>query len=238
MVKKMKVGVLYSGGKDSTYAAYLAKKQGHDLTCLITMKPESSESYLFHYPAISWTKLQAQSLCLPLVTSNVKTVGESEVIELKKLIKKAQKQYNFDGIVTGGLTSRYQKNRFEMVCTELNLKVINPSWMVNQEKYMENIVKSGFKIMIVSVAAEGLDKSWLGRIITTDVVTELKKLNSRFGINISFEGGEAETFTLDCPLFTHLIEVQKKKIHWFNYYGFLEIKTARLMEKSLNSQKS
>lgn len=226
------MGVLFSGGKDSTYAAYLAKQQGHDLTCLITMIPESNESYLFHYPTIAWTKLQAQALNLPIITSNVTTVGEKEVGELANLIKKAKNQYHFDGIVTGGLSSKYQKDRFEKVSTELSLEAISPSWMVNQEEYMMNIVKSGFKIMIVGVAAEGLDKSWLGRIITNDIITELKNLNSRFGINIAFEGGEAETFTLNCPLFTHLIKVQKMKKHWFNYYGFLEIKEAKLVEKA------
>jgi predicted ATP pyrophosphatase (TIGR00289 family) len=110
--------------------------------------------------------------------------------------------------------------------------------MVNQEDYMMNIVQEGFKVMIVGVAAEGLDKSWLGRIITTDTIKELKNLNNRFGINIAFEGGEAETFTLDCPLFNQRIEVQKIKTHWFNYYGFLEIKNARLIDKTFNAQKS
>lgn len=234
----MKVGILYSGGKDSTYAAYRAKQLGHDLTCLITMIPESSESYLFHYPAISWTELQAQSLNLPIITSNVATVGESEVSELAIVIKKAKEKYNFDGIVTGGLASKYQKDRFEKVCNEINLKALSPFWMVNQEDYMMNIVQEGFKVMIVGVAAEGLDKSWLGRIITTDTIKELKNLNNRFGINIAFEGGEAETFTLDCPLFNQRIEVQKIKTHWFNYYGFLEIKNARLIDKTFNAQKS
>ena len=29
----------------------------------------------------------------------------------------------------------------------------------------------------------------------------LRKLNSKFGMNVCGEGGEYETFTLDCPLF-------------------------------------
>ena len=28
----MKAGILFSGGKDSCYAAYLTKKEGHELT--------------------------------------------------------------------------------------------------------------------------------------------------------------------------------------------------------------
>jgi uncharacterized protein (TIGR00290 family) len=111
----LKVGVLYSGGKDSTYAAYIAKKQGYELTCLITMMPESSESYLFHYPNIAWTDLQSQALDVPIVKTKLKTVGESEVQELAKAIKKAKEKHFFEGVVTGGLASRYQKDRIEAV---------------------------------------------------------------------------------------------------------------------------
>ena len=234
----MKVGILYSGGKDSTYAAYIAKQQGHELTCLITMIPESSESYLFHYPNIDWTDLQSQALDIPIVKTNLRTVGESEVQELAKAIKKAKEKHFFEGIVTGGLASVYQKDRIEAVCNEAGLEAISPSWMTDPEEYMRNIINSGFKVMIVGVAAEGLDMNWLGRIINEEMIDELKELNHRFEININFEGGEAETYTLDSPLFKKRIEIQEMKMHWFNNYGFLEIKDARLVDKALNTQKS
>ena len=234
----MKVGVLYSGGKDSTYAAYIAKKQGYELTCLITMMPESSESYLFHYPNIAWTDLQSQALDVPIVKTKLKTVGESEVQELAKAIKKAKEKHFFEGIVTGGLASVYQKDRIEAVCNEVGLKTFSPSWMTDPEEYMQNIIKSGFKVMIVGVAAEGLDINWLGRIITEEMIDELKKLKSCFDININFEGGEAETYTLDSPIFKKRIEVQQMKKYWFHNYGFLEIKAAKLVDKTLNTQKS
>ncbi len=234
----MKVGILFSGGKDSTYAAYIAKKQGHELTCLITMMPESSESYLFHYPNIAWTDLQSKALGVPLVKTKLKTVGESEVHELANAIKKAKEKHFFEGIVTGGLASRYQKDRIEKVCNDAGLKALSPSWMMDPEEYMLNIIKSGFKVMIVGVAAEGFDINWLGRIINEEMIDELKKLNRRFEININFEGGEAETYTLDSPIFKKRIEVEKTKKHWFKDYGFLEIKAARLVKKALNAQKS
>ena len=53
----MKVAVLFSGGKDSTYAAYLAKQSGHDLQCLVTANPYSAESKLLHHPNIRLTSL-------------------------------------------------------------------------------------------------------------------------------------------------------------------------------------
>jgi Predicted ATPases of PP-loop superfamily len=36
----MKLASLFSGGKDSMYAIYLAQKQGHQVTCLLSVFPK------------------------------------------------------------------------------------------------------------------------------------------------------------------------------------------------------
>ena len=76
---KKRVGVLFSGGKDSTYAAWLAKKEGHELACLITLYSENPESYMFHTPSISKTKKQAELMNLPLITRITKGIKEEEL---------------------------------------------------------------------------------------------------------------------------------------------------------------
>ena len=52
----MKLACFFSGGKDSTYAIHLAKKQGHDIVCLLSIFPKSEESHLLHHPNLKWTK--------------------------------------------------------------------------------------------------------------------------------------------------------------------------------------
>ena len=61
----MKLASLFSGGKDSVYAIYLAQKQGHDVVCLLSVIPKSDESHLLHHPNIQWTKLQSKSMNIP-----------------------------------------------------------------------------------------------------------------------------------------------------------------------------
>ncbi|RLI86224.1 MAG: ATP-binding protein, partial [Candidatus Altiarchaeales archaeon] len=39
----MRLAALTSGGKDSLYAVYLARKEGHDIRYLLSMIPESHE---------------------------------------------------------------------------------------------------------------------------------------------------------------------------------------------------
>src|SRR3990167_9462174 len=48
----MKLGVLFSGGKDSTFATFLAKEYGHDVSCLISIISQNKESFMFHTPKI------------------------------------------------------------------------------------------------------------------------------------------------------------------------------------------
>ena len=58
----MKLAALFSGGKDSTYSIYKVKQMGHDVKCLVTVFPKSSDSQLLHFPAIELTKLQSKTL--------------------------------------------------------------------------------------------------------------------------------------------------------------------------------
>ena len=41
---------------------------------------------------------------------------------------------------------------------------------------------------------------------------ELERLKDKFGVNVCGEGGEYETFTLDCPLFKHKLHVTNQEI--------------------------
>ena len=56
-----KCAVLFSGGKDSCYSAYLAKQKGYELTCLISIFSENKESYMFHTPSIKKVEQQAEA---------------------------------------------------------------------------------------------------------------------------------------------------------------------------------
>ena len=73
----MKLASLFSGGKDSAYAIYLAQKQGHEIKCLLSVFPKSDESHLLHYPNIELTKLQSESMNIPqlTITSNSDQTG-------------------------------------------------------------------------------------------------------------------------------------------------------------------
>ena len=211
----MNVAALFSGGKDSTYAIYKAQQSNHKVSCLVTIFPESEESVLLHYPNSEITKLQAQSMDIPQIY--VKSNSSDTPAELKlldTLLKKAKDDYMVEGLIHGGLISQFQKNNFNRVCQDNNLEFISPLWGSNHKEYLKELVQSGFRIIITSVSADGLDDKWLGEELSMDNIDKLTKMSEKFGFNLNFEGGEAETLVVDCPLFRYPIKIKKSQKIW------------------------
>ena len=212
----MKLAALISGGKDSIYAVFRASKE-HKIACLISFKSKRSDSYMFHIPNIDLVKLQAKAMNLPLIFMESSGIKEKELEDIKKALKIAIKKYNIQGAVSGALASNYQKNRIDKICRELKLKSIAPLWHINPEQYLKDLIKNKFEIVITGIAAEGLNESMLGKKMDQSLIEELKKINETIGIHIAFEGGEAETLVLDCPLFKQKLKIKKAKIEMENY---------------------
>ncbi|HWY36305.1 MAG TPA: diphthine--ammonia ligase [Nitrosopumilaceae archaeon] len=225
----MKLAALFSGGKDSTFAIYQAKQEGHDVACLVTIFPLSDESQFLHYPNLAMTMFQAQSMKLPQLSSyTTSNDTKIELSELEFLLVQAKQAFGIEGIVHGGILSEFQKNHFENICRKLNLKMISPLWSIDQKEYMKKLIELNFNYIITSVSSDGLDDSWLGREITKDDVDTLEKLSIKHGFNLSFEGGEAESLVLNCPLFSVPLKIIKSNKIWDGYRGRFEITEAIL----------
>ena len=225
----MKLAALFSGGKDSTFAIYKIQKEGHQVECLVSIFPESEESLLLHYPNIEVTKLQSESLRIPQIfmrTCSSKT--DDELSALEELLRKAKGDYQIEGLVHGGILSEFQKKNFEKICSNLNLKLVSPLWNKDQNEYMKSLVDADFHFIIVSVSSDGLDEYWLGKEITSEELEKLEQLSKKYGFNLNFEGGEAETLVTDCPIFVYPIKITKAKKIWDGYRGRFEIEEAGL----------
>jgi diphthine-ammonia ligase len=186
---------------------------------------------MFHYPNIAWTALQAEAMGLPQVGVDTKGVKEDELADLRSAVEKAKDKYSIEGVCTGALASVYQKSRVERICDELGVKAVSPLWHIDQVAHLNNLVADGFEVLMTGVAALGLDASWLGRKLDEDAIRDLARLSEKYGVNPGLEGGEGETFVLDCPLFDRRVEVVASKKHWNGDSGYLEILDARLVPK-------
>ncbi|HOI18869.1 MAG TPA: diphthine--ammonia ligase [Candidatus Woesearchaeota archaeon] len=221
--EKETLGVLFSGGKDSVYALYLEKKKGNKIACLISIYSENKESYMFHTPSIKRVESQANVLGIPLEITTTKGEKEEELKDLENAIANAKEKYALTGIVTGALASVYQASRIKKICDELGLKSINPLWQKDQFELLNELIKNNFEVILTGVFAYPLDKSWLLRKIDNKFIEDMRHLYDKYKVNPAGEGGEFESFVINCPLFKRKLLIYPGEIFGSKHSYSMEI---------------
>lgn len=225
----MKVVSLFSGGKDSVFALWCTQMQGWDVEALITVFPGSKESWMFHFPAVKWTRLQAEAIGIPPVVVETKGEKENELIDLTNILEQLKKSKGIEGVISGAIASEYQKTRLDHIGESLGLRSFAPLWHKNQQQIVKEEIEAGLEIIVTACSALGLDSKWLGRRLGLKELGELVKLNKRYGLNVALEGGEGETFVLNAPMFTKPLLVMRSIPHWLGESGYLELEDVRLV---------
>jgi len=225
----MKLIALFSGGKDSSLAVQRALEEGYNVTTLLTVTPENPESYMFHFPNTSLTKLQSEAAEIPIVNVESKGVKEEEVNDIEKALRPLSD--HADGLVVGAIASKYQAERIQGICDRLSLQMFAPLWHNDPKDMWLEMIAKGFCIMIVGVACQGLGKVWLGRVIDEKALAELEKLSRKHSFHLGGEGGEFETLTLDAPFFKKRLVIKDANTTWEEDSGSFHIKRAELKAK-------
>lgn len=96
---------------------------------------------------------------------------------------------------------------------------------------MERLIDSGFHAIISGVFSAPFDATWLGRRIDRQALAELKLFSEKYGITLTGEGGEYETFVVDAPFFKKRIVIGKSGAGYCNFRGIFRVENARLEEK-------
>ena len=209
------------------YSLYLMQQQGWEISSLLTVKPKAQDSYMFHYPNVQWTSLQADALGIPIRVRESEGLKEKELEDIEALMSAD----DAEGFVCGAIASDYQWSRLNEICHRLGKPLFAPLWRKDQVMLLEDMLHAGFKFMISGVYAEGFDEGWLGKVITSHSVKELQRLRDEYRISPSGEGGEIETFVLDGPNFSKAIHIEEAECHWERHSGSFVIRDARLVDK-------
>ena len=224
----MHVAVLVSGGKDSALALNHVLEQGYDVEYLVTMLPQSEDSWMFHSLNVHLTNLFAEAAGIPLETAETTGIKEIELKDLKDLLG----TLDVEGVGSGAISSQYQKKRIDRICRELNLESIAPLWHVSPKRIMKEIIHPSFDVIIVGTYAYGFNQSWLGRKINSTTLENLNELSKKHKISLVGEGGEYETLVLDAPFFRKRIQLIQAEKVWERDSGYLLVKDAKLTEKT------
>lgn len=235
----MDVAVLYSGGKDSTFALQHAKEKGWNIKYLISVKPTRKDCFLFHYATIEQTKEIAKILQIPQFYAKCRVsnpIKEADIV--KGIVEKNQKKLRIDAVVLGGTgLQETQLKSIQKALLPLDVEAFASHAGEEHDLLMEEMLNKGYEILITQIASDGL-KDWLGKKITKENFAQLKKDSVKYGFHIGFEGGYADTLVLDCPLFTEKLVIEEMSVVFEdNYCGHVVINKYRMEEKAKPLQK-
>jgi len=202
-------------------------RQGYEIKYLVTMVSEREDSWMFHYPNIHLVDLFAEAAEIPIYKGQTKGVKEVELEDLKHVLERL----DVEGILSGAVSSEYQKTRIEEICGELSMASITPLWHEDPLKLLRELVDLNFEAIFVGVYAYGFSRDWLGRIIDRQTIDELIRLNREYQISLVGEGGEYETLVLDAPFFTKRIKLLRVEKTWEGQSGYLSVKDATVVHK-------
>ena len=213
------------------------------------------DSYMYQSVGNELIDMYAEAMQLPLYRGNItgKVLNQNleyvpndendEVEDLFRLLKKVKDELEtkhgntIEGVSSGAILSTYQKNRVENICTRLNMTSLAYLWQRNQAELLNEMIESGINAILIKVACYGLEpEKHLGKTIK-EMQSYLSVLEAKFGANVCGEGGEYESFTLDCPLFKNkkiVIDDYDIKIHSndaFAKVGYLNFKKFHTEDK-------
>ena len=216
---------LSSGGKDSTLSLHIANSRGITIEALLTVIPEDPESMLYHTHNLHLVESIAGATGLPWIPIQAKKVREEESLQ------EALKNINADYLVTGGIASNYQKEKFDRVCKNTGKEHYAPLWGISARELYDKILENKMDVIIVSVAAYGLGEEWLGQHLDRQNVEELLRLSTRYRFNAVGEGGDLDTLVLDAPLYKKKLAIKKSMKKWYGDRGKLEIQEIEYVQK-------
>jgi uncharacterized protein (TIGR00290 family) len=247
----MKVAVLASGGKDSTYAAWWAKLKGWEVVSLVTVLVRGEDSMMFQLQNSWIAGLQASSMGVPWKPVFSNGQEEREIDDLEKAIREEgvicgalddywpngvdvpgdleiySKPLDIDGIVVGALRSDYQKTRIEMMCERLGIRSFCPLWHKDPLDHMKSLVGHGFEVIFTSVSTDGMDDWWVGRMLDSDTLGKLVRISDEYRFNLDGEGGEFETIVVGAPPMRRKILLEGESI-WYGSRGVFEVNSCML----------
>ncbi|KAK8815717.1 hypothetical protein WA538_004841 [Blastocystis sp. DL] len=192
-------------------------KRGHEIVCLVNLLPADekvNELDSFMYQTVGHTAIDAiaEAMEVPLLRFHIKGKcleselqytphSGDEVEDLYYALKTVKDRFpDVEGVSSGAILSNYQRERVENVCSRLNLISLAFLWEQEQRSLLHSMIEDGLVAVIIKTATMGLDRRHVGKTLN-ELEPYLLHISDVYGCNPCGEGGEYETFTIDCPLF-------------------------------------
>src|SRR3989338_7924309 len=142
----MKVAILYSGGKDSTFAIDMAKEKGWQIEYLLSVKPTRKDCFLFHFATVEQTKKLAEMLGLRHIYV---TCDVADPKKEAQIVKEVVKKNPVDAVVLGGIgLQETQLRSIQEALKPLNIKAFASNYGEDHRELFSRMIEKGYKITI------------------------------------------------------------------------------------------
>ncbi|MBW1783159.1 MAG: diphthine--ammonia ligase [Deltaproteobacteria bacterium] len=206
----------WSGGKDSCLALYHAIQRGGKPHTLLTMLSEDGETSRSHALPKPLIETQAKSLGLrPVFCSATWQQYEQVFISVLRGFKKRGIEVG----VFGDIDLDEHLEWVRRVCDVAGIVPIHPLWKRDRRELLQEFINLGFRARIVVINEQKLDKTFLGKTIEPETITEMAEA----GIDPSGELGEYHSVVTDGPIFSSEVEIKTVGQEHHEGYWFLKV---------------
>jgi diphthine-ammonia ligase len=190
----MRCALMWSGGKDSALAAHRARRDSHEIACLVNFYDEETGRVRFHATRAELIAAQADAMGVPLLQRGTTWPGfETAFRETLDTLARD----GIEGIVFGDIHLADVRAWYETRVRAAGLAHVEPLWGEAPRELLEEFVATGGRAVVTCCELDKLDESWLGRVIDERFVREIVALP----IDPCGENGEYHSFAFAGPLF-------------------------------------
>ena len=188
----------WSGGKDSTMAAYqLLASQKHEIAALLTTVTEGYDRISMHGVRRQLLEQQAESLGIPLRQIVIPKDCTNEIYEARmRLAFSRIKSEGITKIAFGDLFLQDVKQYRDERLAQAGMTGLYPIWMRDTEELVRTFIGLGFRALIACVDTQAIDASFAGREIDLELLRDLPESADPCG-----EYGEYHSFVYAGPIF-------------------------------------
>lgn len=198
-MSKIKAVLNWSGGKDSAHALYKILKDGkYEIVSLLTTINRSTHLSTMHNIPLELLQAQSERIGIPLKIVELKPKGTMD--DYSGAMKDAAEEFKAQGVtcfIFGDIFLHDVRYYREQQLSPLGITVVEPLWDKTSEKVMEDFLETGLKTIIVTTMSDGLGKTYIGKLINSELINKLPDHMDPNG-----ENGEYHTFCFDGPIYS------------------------------------
>jgi len=227
MIKKKKVLMSWSSGKDSAWALYKLQQDPFiDLVGLFSTVNVKFQRVAMHAVRLELVRQQAKSLGLPLEIIEIPYPCSHQAYEnIMALFVEKSKKANIDHFAFGDLFLEEVRQYREELLRNTGITPIFPLWEMATDKLSRAMIAGNLRAVITCVNPKQIPEIFLGKVYNTLLLENLPKSVDPCG-----ENGEFHSFVFSGPMFKKHINFFLGHIVMRDNFLFIDVLTK---EKSL-----